>query len=79
MERDDRFTLFGNSRMENRIQIYRFMILTFGDAQKLALLSRISLEVFEAISEESIDILDRNVVCLLLDALKVWNFFIITT
>lgn len=44
---------------------------TFTDVQKLALINKISTESFEAISEESIDVSDRNVVCLLLDSLKV--------
>ena len=71
LERGDRFTLYGNSRMEDRMKIYEFMVSTFSDAQNLPLLCRISLEVFEAIYEESLDISNRNVVCLLLDSLKV--------
>ncbi|KAI6196546.1 hypothetical protein M3Y94_01122300 [Aphelenchoides besseyi] len=79
---DDRFALYGERRARDRMEIYKFMISTFSDVENLPLMCRIALEVFENITEERLRLYDedehtnervynRNVVCLLKDALNI--------
>jgi hypothetical protein len=71
LARDDRFSLFGISRMEDRMKIYKFMISTFDDTKNLPLMGQIALQIFDSVAEDVLDISKQNVICLLLDAFKV--------
>lgn len=68
---EDYFRISGLKNHEDRMRIYKFMISTFEDKNKVPLMGKISMEVFSCVVDETLDVKDPHVVSLMTDALRV--------
>lgn len=70
-EVDKQCSLEGRQKLNDRLRLYKYMLNTFEDHQKVSILEKIGLEIFVPIVEGGMRLSDLNVRSLLFDALKI--------
>uniref|UniRef100_A0A914L559 Condensin complex subunit 1 C-terminal domain-containing protein n=1 Tax=Meloidogyne incognita TaxID=6306 RepID=A0A914L559_MELIC len=70
-EVDKQCSLEGRQKFNDRLRLYKYMLNTFEDHQKVSILEKIGLEIFVPIVEGGMLLSEMNVRSLLFDALKI--------
>ncbi|KAF7639578.1 Cnd1 domain-containing protein [Meloidogyne graminicola] len=68
---DKQCSLVGKEKFEDRLRLYKYMLNTFEDKQKVSILEKIGLEVFVPIVEGGMLLSDVNVRSLLFDTFEI--------
>lgn len=73
VEVDKQCSLEGRHKFEQRMQLYKYMLNTFEDQQKISILEKIGIEIFVPIVEGGMRLSDIKVRNLLFDAYKIMS------